>query len=226
MNLNTIEMTSVKYVIQQVYKKLRKSINFDDITFKSISSSFSSYMINDEEYGYIHIQKRITLKNLTNSTEMDDNFNINISTSDNKIKFPFFNGIPKKINYTFDDNFQFTELSVDLKFINKTHKLEIRTQFDNNLNLVFIDYSYINKYNNKIDNKSLRKATYTKIHYNCYQIDNPQEENRLAKCHIAEFIHPELFFETFPEFSVGPLQNPLSIEDIDRRLLLLNMIDN
>ena len=212
--LDDIPLDKLLDTIIALQKAINVTVTRDQISFTEKHNETVYYRINGKSQG------RVTVNNHCKSKTTESGFETEIQFSADDIygNFLLFPKINKSLYWYMDD-----KLDLKYQFTVVQDKRNEHEPYAYCLQIV----GYLDKYDN------LEKITYMYYGYTQesqkviektgQQLLSIEEENLLARYSYHQFKHPESFSEMFDDV-FGPILNPLTHDEIDKRLTILEAL--
>lgn len=210
--LDDIPLDKLLDTIIDLQKAINVTVNRDQISFTEKNHETIYYRINGKSQG------RVTVNNHCKSSTSETGYETEVQLSADDIhgNFLLFPKINKSLYWYMDDTLelksQFTVVQ-DKRNEPYAYCLQIVGYLDKCNNLEKITYMYY----------GYTQESHKVIEKTGQQLLSIDEENLLARYSHHQFKHPESFSEMFDDVE-GPMQNPLTNDEIEKRLTILEAL--
>jgi hypothetical protein len=213
--LEDIPLDKLLDTIIAIQKAIKVHVTRDQISFTEKNHETLYYKINDKSEGKVHLNKHCR----SDTSPTGEITEIQLSADDVNGNYPLFTGIRKSVHWYLDENLDIKQQFIVVQeSLNKNSSydycIQIVAYLDKDYNIVKITYMYYGN-SNKVNQKIIEKTGLL--------LSSLSEENMFARYRYHQFKHPETFNQMFDDIE-GPLMNPLSNEDIESRLTVLEAV--
>lgn len=213
--IEDIPLDKLLDTIIAIQKAIKVHVTRDQISFTEKNHETLYYKINGKSEGKVYLNKH----RRSDTSATDEMNEIQLSADDVNGNYPLFTGIRKSLYWHLNENLEIQQQFIVVQdTLNKkdsyAYCIQIVAYLDKDYNIEKITYIYYG--NGDKNNEKVIERT-------GLLLSSLIEENMFARYRYHQFKHPETFNQMFDDIE-GPLMNPLSNEDIESRLTLLEAV--